>query len=155
MDEENTEQAEGSEQPEGEPHGDEPRDWKAAYDELSAAHDKLKAASRKWESRSKANAATADEATERAEAAESEISQLRAEAERTRTAMAVAEETGVPASLITAADEESMRAQADAIMAFAESRPSAPVFRSDGTKPKGKAKSPKDDFAAFMQDIQR
>lgn len=115
-----------------EPHGDD-TDYKALYEAA------LKE-SRKWESRSKANAdkaraydALADGGTspeDRLAAVTSERDRLRADAERAGLVARVAEATGVSASIVSTlngADEETLTAQAKAVSAvMPHGAPSAP-----------------------------
>lgn len=147
-----------------EPHGTEPtepeKDWKAEYE-------KVLAQSRKWEQRSKDNAAAAKELdemrkqsmsdTERAEAekaradeAEAKLAQYEADAQFAKDAAEVSEKYGVPASLLTERDRKAMERQAEAIKAFASGQPSAQVFRQDGRRP---GKQAPDDMREYVKNL--
>ena len=103
-----------------EPQGTEEVDWEARYKEAVAQ-------SRKWEARAKANSekaakwdeyeqqgmSEAEKAAKRADAAEAELAQLRAEAKRRSDAEEVSKATGVPERLLLhCADREAMEALA-------------------------------------------
>lgn len=134
---------------------------------LTDERDKAIEQSRKWEGRSKSNADKAkrydelaaqsmtdaeklDAASKRAEEAESKLAAYEAEAKRAKDAAEVSEKTGVPASLLTAEDKESMEKQAEAIKAYASGQPSAHVFKGDGRKP---GKSATDDMRAYVSNL--
>lgn len=134
---------------------------------LTDERDKAVAESRKWEGRSKSNSEKArkydelaaqsmtdaeklDAASKRAEEAESKLAAYEAEAKRAKDAAEVSEKTGVPASLLTAEDKESMEKQAEAIKAYASGQPSAHVFKGDGKKP---GKSAPDDMRAYVSNL--
>lgn len=107
----------------GETEGDGAIDWKAE--------------ARKWESRSKANAEKAraydelqeqsktelQKATDRAARAEAELKGLKHRAELDAARSKVSSETGVPADLISGADEAEMRERAKAIADYAKPSP--------------------------------
>lgn len=132
------------EQPTEGPQGAEV-DWEARYKEALAQ-------SRKWEERAKANKAKADRWDEyeqqgmseaeklakRAESAEAELAQLRADAQRRTDAEEVARATGVPVGLLLhCADREDMEAFAEEYAGVTKlpAAPSAPrsrVIRDDG-----------------------
>lgn len=91
-------------------------DWKAKYEEMRGHM-------RDWEKKSKANQAAASELEKlreakmteqekekvRADAAEAELAELKAEHERTSAAQRIAKETGVPLALLMyCMDEEAM-----------------------------------------------
>ena len=103
------------------PAQDDGKDYKAMYEQAISE-------SRKWESRSKANAEKAkkyDELESAKKTLEERVSTIEAankaledEKERTRLVKSVAEATGVPESIVStlsATDEETMTAQASAI----------------------------------------
>lgn len=109
--------------------------------DLEAELSKLKAESRKWEARAKENKAAADELaalkaeqmTEseklqaRAEAAESELAQLKAESERTQAAAEIAAKEGVPLDLLLfCTDREHMEHFAETYKAANAAPPAAP-----------------------------
>ena len=113
----------------GGPQGPDVRDWQAE--------------ARKWERRAKDNKAKADDfdrlkeesdaaaakAREALASAEAERDQLRASLERASLVARVSQETGVPTSLLHGDDEQAMRAEAEAINAFAAS--AAPGYPID------------------------
>lgn len=111
------------------PHGETPAiDWQAKYEEAVKQ-------SRKWESRAKENSGKAKQVDE----ANGELADLRdrmAALEKENATKGVqlikakvSSETGVPAALLTGEDEESIRATADAISAFAAS--AKPAYPAD------------------------
>lgn len=125
-----------------EPHGE--PDYKALYEAE-------KANSRKWEGRSKANAAKAKEYdqlkqsqmsdSEKLDAVRRELEEVTAErdrltAERSREQWAaeVSRETGVPAELLRGSTKEEMEAHAESIKPYI-ARPTAPVVAGDGSQP--------------------
>lgn len=151
------------------PEADDEKDWQAEYEKAIADLEKVREQSRKWEGRSKSNAEKAkkyDElaaqtmtdaerltaANARADEAEQRLAAYEAEAKRAKAAAEVAEAYGVPVSLLVGDDRDAMEAHAKAIRAFAENRPAAEVFKSDGRKPagEGKARTPKQDFADYF-----
>ena len=105
----------------GEPHGDTEKDYKAMYEQAIAE-------SRKWESRSKANADKAkkyDELESAKKTLEERVASIEAtnkalEDEKNRAALvkSVAKSTGVPESIVailSATDEDDLTTQAKAI----------------------------------------
>jgi hypothetical protein len=96
-------------------------DWQAKYEEM-------KRHARTWEDRAKANEdaqkrlseiedankTELQKAQERAEAAEKELTSTRTESLRHK----IASEKGVPAALLTGADEDALTAQAEQLLAF-------------------------------------
>ena len=122
-----------------EPQGTGEVDWEARYKEALAQ-------SRKWEERAKANKGKADKwdeyeqqgmseaekAAKRAEQAEAELAQLKAEAQHRKDAEEVSKETGVPESLLLhCADREGMEALAKEYAGLTKvpAAPSAPESR--------------------------
>ena len=111
-----------------------PVDYKALY-EAEKKH------SREWEKKAKANktaAAALEEANNANKTAEDQIADLKKrlddkekEEKRSKIAAKVAQEKGVPASLIVGDDEESM---SDMIAAF--KKPTAPKVEKPGSFPK-------------------
>lgn len=113
-----------------EPHGETQQvDWEARYRE-AVSH------SREWEKRAKDNKAAADELQQLRESRMSEAQKAQAKADRLQKELdalkaaqqatawrsQVADETGLPASLITGDSLESMQAHAKAIGEYVESR---------------------------------
>lgn len=163
---------------EQEPHGTEPTDWEAKLKELEGSFEKLKGESRKWEERSKANAAAAkeldqlkkaqmtdqqrmeaetNEAKARAEEAEADLQRITREAEQAKNAAELSEAYGVPASVLTAdtTTKEGMEALAKAVAALVAGRPSAPVFAADGKRPGKKPRTPQEEFGDFLGQIMK
>lgn len=144
-----------------EPHGEpvqEP-DYKALYEAE-------KANSRKWEGRSKANAAKAKEYdqlkqsqmsdSEKLDAVRRELEEVTAErdrltAERSREQWAaeVSRETGVPAEALRGSTREEMEAHAAILKPYID-RSTAPVVAGDGTQPE-----PPEDIASsdWLRDV--
>jgi hypothetical protein len=141
-----------------EPQGTEQVDWEAKFKELQAQ-------SRKWEERAKANKDKADKwdayeqegmseaekLAKRAESAEAELAQLKADAQRRADAHEIAEANGVPEHLLSfCASREAMEAFAKeyAVQAHVPAAPSAApsrVVRGDGGK-----QSTRDKFASYF-----
>jgi len=133
--------------------GTEGTDWKAKYEEMRGHM-------RDWEKKAKANQGAADELEklkaaqmteqekerERADNAERELAELKAEKARTEAALRITKETGVPLDLLMfCSDEEAMTDFAAKYTA--DSRiPSAPsatgvsrIIKGDGEKPNSAA----------------
>jgi hypothetical protein len=150
-------------EPTEEPQGTEQVDWEAKFKELQAQ-------SRKWEERAKANKDKADKwdayeqegmsevekLTKRAESAESELAQLKAESQRNADAAEIAESTGVPASLLLhCADRADMEAFAKEYAGIqkvpaAPTAPTSRVVRGSSSKP-----STADQFAEMAESFFR
>ena len=134
-------------------------DWEAKYKEAVAQ-------SRKWEDRAKANKDKADKwdayeqegmseaekVAKRAEAAEAELAQLKADAQRRTDAAEVSKAMGVPAALLLhCADRADMEAFAEEYAGI-EKPPAAPpapqsrIVRGGGSKP-----STADQFAEMAE----
>lgn len=148
-------------EPTTEPQGAEPVDWEAKYKDAVEQ-------SRKWESRAKANKEKADKwdsyeaeglseaekAQKRAEKAEAELAQLKADAQRTADAKEIAAKHGVPESLLLyCADREAMEAFAkeygqEQHVPAAPPAPSSRVIRGGDQK-----KSNADKFADAFGDM--
>jgi hypothetical protein len=120
-------------EPTEEPQGTEQVDWEAKFKELQAQ-------SRKWEERAKANKDKADKwdayeqegmseaekLAKRAESAEAELAQLKADAQRRADAHEIAEANGVPEHLLSfCANREAMEAFAKEYAASREHVPAA------------------------------
>ena len=89
--------------------------------EKFADYDELAKKAKAYDEAQEAAKTELEKAQEAAAKANEELSALRAEKERSDLAAKVSAATGVPASLITGSDEESMTASANAIAAFAKS----------------------------------
>lgn len=137
------------------------KDYKAMYEAEKAEHEKAVAESRKWESRSKANAEAAkklEELTAGETSVEDRISKLEAankalEDEKARNALVakVAASTGLSEAIVSTLngqDEKSLIAQAQAI---AELKPKgAPTAPEAGKFPKDPAKSEQLEFVRTL-----
>jgi hypothetical protein len=144
---------------EQEPQGTEEVDWEAKYKEAVAQ-------SRKWESRAKANSDKAakwdeyeqqgmseqEKLAKRAESAEAELAQLKAESKRRADADEVAKATGVPASLLLhCADREDMEAFAKEYAGVAKV-PAAPSASQSRVIRGGEQKqTTRDKFASYFE----
>ena len=91
-------------------------------------------------------------ALQRAETAENELKGLKLTNQLRDIREAVAKEKGLPASLLTGDSEESCKAQADAILAFA--KPSGYPNLPDGgeTNPPAGGQATRDKFAAWAKE---
>lgn len=141
-----------------EPHG-EAVDWEAKYKEAVAQ-------SRKWEERAKANKDKADKwdayeqegmseaekVAKRAEAAEAELAQLKADAQRRTDAAEVSKDTGVPTSLLLhCADRADMEAFAEEYAGI-EKPPAAPPAPQSRVIRGGEGRqSTRDKFASYFE----
>ena len=141
-----------------EPHG-EAVDWEAKYKEAVAQ-------SRKWEERAKANKDKADKwdayeqegmseaekLAKRAESAEAELAQLKADAQRRTDAAEVSKDTGVPTSLLLhCADRADMEAFAEEYAGI-EKPPAAPPAPQSRVIRGGEGRqSTRDKFASYFE----
>lgn len=119
-----------------------------------ADYDTIKEKAERLDKIEEANKTELQRVQERAEAAEKELSQIKQANAIKEMRLKVAEEKGVPTSLLTSESEEECIAQADAILAFA--KPSTyPSVRDGGevVVSPGK-KSTRDQFAEWFQSIQ-
>jgi hypothetical protein len=127
------------------PAQDDGKDYKAMYEQAISE-------SRKWESRSKANAEKAkkyDEMEEANKTLEERVASIEAankalndEKERAKLVKAVAKATGVPESIVStlsATDEEAMTAQAQAIAENYKTPGGAPKAPEAGKFPKNES----------------
>ena len=113
-----------------------------------ADYDALKEKAARWDAAEEANKTELQKAQESRDALQKELDGLKQAAALREMRDKVAEETGVPASLLTGATEEDCKAQADAIKAFA--KPGYPDVRDGGEaqRPRSK-KTAKDAFAEW------
>jgi len=141
----------------GNPAQDDGKDYKAMYEQAISE-------SRKWETRSKANAEKAkkyDEMEEAKKTLEERVASIEAankalsdEKERAKLVKAVAKATGVPESIVStlsATDEESMTAQAQAIAENYKTPGGAPKAPEAGKFPKGEGAT--DEKRQFVRDL--
>ena len=142
-----------------EPHGEQEKDYKAMYEQAISE-------SRKWESRSKANAEKAkkyDELESAKKTLEERVSTIEAankalEDEKARAALvkAVSKATGVPESIVStlsATDEETMTAQANAIAENYKTPGGAPKAPEAGKFPKDGGSGAKTTAQMFADSI--
>ena len=142
------------------PAQDESKDYKAMYEQAIAE-------SRKWESRSKANAEKAkkyDEMAEQSKTLEERLTAIEAankalEDEKTRAGLvkSVSKATGVPESIVStlsATDEETMTAQAKAIAENYKTPGGAPNAPETGKFAHGDDKAV-DEKRAFVRDLMK
>lgn len=153
-----------------EPHGTEPtepeRDWKAEYE-------KVLAQSRKWEQRSKDNAAKAKEldelkaatqtdaekladAVKRAESAESKLAELERAAERAGIVAEIAAKSGVDAEWLgrmSGDTAEEIQANADFLASKLSGAPIYPSVTDNGQKKAPSKKSAQDQFGDWFATV--
>lgn len=140
-----------------EPHGESDKDYKAMYEQAISE-------SRKWESRSKANAEKAkkhDELETAKKTLEERVSDIEArnkaledEKKRAQLVKDVASATGVPESIVStlsATDEETMTAQAKAIAEAYKTPGGAPKAPEAGKFPKNDGGT--DEKRQFVRDL--
>ena len=123
--------------------------------EKYADYDDLKAKAQKWDEQQEAGKSELDKARDEIARLTSE-KRARDKADKASALRAkVAEETGVPASIIAGDTEEDMKSFAASVAAWAR-RPAAPQVPSAGGFDKGASAGGGDakaDFAAFMDDF--
>ena len=116
--------------------------------------EELKAKAAKYDELAEKNKSELKKATEKAAKLEAQLERLKKESEVRKMREAVASETKVPINLLTGNDEESCRAQAEAILEFA--KPSQSYIQDGGDpgqEPSGKTR---DQFADwFNQNLKR
>lgn len=167
---ENGQGAQTTEPTGAEPHGTEPtepeRDWKAEYE-------KVLAQSRKWEQRSKDNAAAAKElealkdasktdaekladANKRADKAEQRLAEYERAAERAAIVAEVAANKGVDAEWLgrmAGDDREAIEANADYIASKLSGAPIYPSVADNGASKPPQKKTAQDQFGDFFAAI--
>lgn len=155
-----------------EPHGTDPtepeKDWRAEYE-------KVLAQSRKWEQRSKDNAAAAKEleamkdasktdaekladATKRAESAEKKLAEYERERERAAIVAEVASAKGVDAEWLgrmSGDDRESIEANADYIASKLSGQPIYPSVPDNGPSKAPSKKTARDQFGDWFSAISK
>lgn len=124
---------------------------KSATDEvrkqLDAANAELEAA--KKAASSAVSAEDLKKATDRSAALETELNSLKASNKIRDQRYAVAKEKGVPPELLTGETEDDMKAQADAILAFA--KPSYPSLPDGGETSHIKGGTTREQFASWAE----
>ena len=109
----------------------------------------LKAKAAKLDEIEEANKSELEKANERAKALETELESIKKENEVRNMRQKVANETGVPENLLTGDDEESCKAQAEAIKKFAN--PGYPKVKDGGEVSKVKT-STRQQFAEWASE---
>ena len=114
-----------------------------------ADYEDLKAKAAKYDEAEEASKSELQKAVERANHLEAELNERKKNDEVRQTREKIANETGIPANLLTGDTEEACKAQAEAIKAFAQ--PSGyPKVKDGGEVPKIPSGNPKASFAEFM-----
>lgn len=114
-----------------------------------ADYEDLKAKAAKYDEAEEASKSELQKAVERANHLEAELNERKKNDEVRQTREKIANETGIPANLLTGDTEEACKAQAEAIKAFAQ--PSGyPKVKDGGEVPKTPGGNPKASFAEFM-----
>lgn len=169
---ENGQGAQTTEPTGAEPHGTEPtepeRDWKAEYE-------KVLAQSRKWEQRSKDNAAAAKElealkdasktdaekladATKRMEEAEAKVAEYERRAERATIVAEVAASKGVDAEWLgrmSGDERDDIEANADFLASKLSSQPIYPSVTDNGQRKTPSKKTARDQFGDWFSEISK
>lgn len=114
-------------------------------------YEEIKAKAAKFDEAEEANKSELQKAVERANNLESELAGIKKAEEVRKTREKIATETGIPANLLTGDTEESCKAQAEAIKAFAT--PNYPKVKDSGEVPKTVSGNAKADFAEYMTNI--
>ena len=115
-------------------------------------YDELKAKAEKWTEMEEAQKSELQKAQEKSAGLEKELEALKAAQAALQTRNKVSEETGVPASLLTGSDEEAMKEQAKAILAFSGSQKKYPNVKDGGeVKPNGK-QTAREQFEAWFNE---
>ena len=116
-----------------------------------ADYEEIKAKAAKFDEAEEANKSELQKAMERANNLEAELNGLKKSEEIRQTRERIATETGIPANLLTGDTEESCKAQAEAIKAFAT--PNYPKVKDGGEVPRTTSGNAKADFAEYMTQI--
>ena len=116
-----------------------------------ADYDVLKAKADKFDEAEEASKTELQKATERANNLEAELNGIKKANEERETRDKIAQETGVPANLLTGCTEDECRAQAEAIKAYAT--PNYPRVRDNGEVSNQTGGTAKEDFVAFMSAV--
>lgn len=115
-----------------------------------ADYETLKAKASKYDEAEEASKSELQKAQERADALQTQINQMNAENELRGIRDKVAKETGVPAELLFGSDEETCKAQAEAIKAYAN--PGYPTVKDGGELQKRTTKpTTADQFAEWFE----
>lgn len=117
-----------------------------------ADYEDLKAKAAKFDEAEEANKSELQKAVERANNLEAELNGLKKSETVRQTREKIANETGIPAHLLTGETEEDCKAQAEAIKAFAQ--PSGyPQVKDGGEVPKTSGGSTKQQFAEYFSAV--
>ena len=115
-------------------------------------YEDLKAKAAKYDEAEEASKSELQKAMERANNLEAELNGLKKNEAVRQTREKIANETGIPAHLLTGETEEDCKAQAEAIKAFAQ--PSGyPQVKDGGEVPKITSGNAKADFAEFISTV--
>ncbi|MBQ1573059.1 MAG: DUF4355 domain-containing protein [Clostridiales bacterium] len=115
--------------------------------------DELKAKADKFDALEEASKSELQKATERAQALEAELNGLKKTEEIRKLRESVANETGVPANLLSGEDEETLKTQALAIKAFASNGNAYPQVKDGGEVTTPMARSPRTEFMQFAASV--
>lgn len=114
--------------------------------------DELKAKAAKFDEMEEANKSELQKMSEKAQALQSELDSMKKAAQIRDIRDKVAQETGVPASLLTGDTEEDCTAQAEAIKEFANPK-SYPTVKDGGEVNKLTKKSAKESFNDWVSEV--
>lgn len=123
------------------------REERAKY----ADYETLKEKAAKFDAAEEASKTELQKATEKAASLQEQLDKLTAANEARTIRDKISTETGVPANLLTGADEETCKAQAKAILEFAKPG-SYPKVKDGGDPPKGNTSSTRDQFAEWFNE---
>lgn len=104
-----------------------------------AGFDDLKAKAEKYDAIEEGQKTELQKLQERIEKAEKENAAFKQREQVNTWAAEVSKETGVPANLLRGSTKEELEAHAELLKEFTVERSTAPIVKSDGMKPKGKA----------------
>ena len=123
------------------------------YSDMSD-YDELKAKAQKLDELEEASKTELQKATEKANALQAELDAMKKAGEIRNIRDKVSEETGVPASLLTADTEEGCNEQAKAILSFAQ--PSGyPVVKDGGEVTHINKGNPQESFSEWFKNVQK
>ena len=107
--------------------------------EKYAGFEDLKAKAEKYDAIEEGQKTELQKLQERIEKAEKENAAFKQREQVSTWAAEVSKETGVPANLLRGSTKEELEAHAELLKEFTGEQSSAPIVKSDGQKPKGKA----------------
>lgn len=114
-------------------------------------YEELKAKAEKFDAIEEASKTELQKATERAEKLEAELNSMKKTDSIRTIREKVSQETGVPSNLLSAEDEETCKAQAEAIMAFATKNGSYPQVKDGGEVTNTIKRSTRQQFAEWWE----